>query len=119
MLLILLVTIVLVCQTATGVHQSAIVDFESLGAIAGDASYEVMWANGALLNKTFNSLGSGDVFVLPNATYYTAGGILVTNQLINVKIVIDGSLIFDNDRNTWPREYDGQFCALFLGKISS
>lgn len=106
MLLILLVTIVLVCQTATGIC-GAIVDFESLGAIAGDASYEVMWANGALLNKTFNSLGSGDVFVLPNATYYTAGGILVTNQLINVKIVIDGSLIFDNDRNTWPRDSGG------------
>jgi hypothetical protein len=83
---------------------ATVYDFEELGALADDQSDDTMWLNGGLLNKTLNSLQEGDVFVVPNKTFHTQGGILVTSSLKHVSIVLDGTLSFANDRTTFPRD---------------
>jgi Glycosyl hydrolases family 28 len=74
---------------------------------ADDSSLATQWANGAILNATLNALESFDTFVLPNATYYTMGGILV-KDLRHATIRIDGTLKFSNALESWPRSGPGQ-----------
>lgn len=103
----LAVPVVFLMLMLVGSVMPATLDFSVLGGIAEDPSTEVMWSNGALLNKTLNSLRQGDIFVVPNATFHTAGGILVTNKLLGVTIFLDGTLVFDDDRDTYPRDEGG------------
>lgn len=83
-----------------------VIDFESLGAIADDSSLETEWANGALLNSTWNKLQPGDTFVISNKTFHVMGGILVTQDVIDVTFDIQGTLSFSDDRVQWPRTQD-------------
>ena len=94
---------------------AGVVDFKELGGVPSDDSIDTMNKNGALLNATLNSLSPGDVFVLPNETFHTQGGIIVAQALHKITIVIDGTLSFNNDRDTYPRGPDGKVleCLLF------
>ena len=94
---------------------AGIVNFKELGGVPSDDSMDTMNKNGALLNRTLNALSPGDVFVLPNETFYTQGGIIVAQALHKVTIVIDGTLSFNNDRDSYPRGPDGKVleCLLF------
>ena len=85
---------------------SAVIDFESIGGIPHNNSYDVMYSNGQLFNNTVNSLQPHDVFVIPNRTYWLIGGIIASG-LTNVKFVIDGTLSFSDDRDTWPKNSGG------------
>ena len=85
-----------------------VIDFESLGAIADDSSLETEWANGALLNSTWNKLEPGDTFVISNKTFHVMGGILVTQDVIDVTFDIQGTLSFSDDRVQWPRAEDSR-----------
>ena len=92
-----------------------IIDFVKVGGVSGDDSMGIMNKNGALLNKTLNALRPGDTFLIPNETFYTQGGIIVDQALLSVTIVIDGTLSFNNDRNSYPYGPDGKVleCLLF------
>ena len=81
-------------------------NFELLGAIPNDNSYEVALKNSILLNYTLQTLVSGDEVYVPNSTYWLAGGIFASN-LINNKFTIDGTLSFSDDREKWPTTNEG------------
>ena len=86
---------------ATLAGASNVIDFEAIGAIPNDSSYDTALHNGILLNATVNHLVPGDVFFVPNKTYSVTGGIYAVG-LRNVTFQIDGTLLFDNDRKKWP-----------------
>ena len=86
--------------------QSAFIDFEKIGAIPFNRSLEAAIFNGDLLNKTFNSLSPRDIFFVPNRTYSVMGGIKATGWK-GVEIRIDGTLLFSDARDSWPRNSNG------------
>ena len=86
--------------------QGSFLDFEVLGAIPNDSTTETAIFNGKLLNSTWNNLQSGDTFFVQNKTYTVMGGIKI-NGWKNIKIQIDGTLSFSNDRDAWPRQLNG------------
>lgn len=77
-------------------------DFEKAGGIPNNSSLSVMWINGRLMNKTLQSMQNGDVFLLPNKTFHTMGGIMAWNLSNNI-FQIDGTLSFSDDRDEWPK----------------
>lgn len=84
------------------------------GAKHGDDSWDVALANGAALNASLAKLQTGDVFVVPNKTYYLMGGI-EASHLTDVTISIDGTLEFAsttfnmyNYIDDWPRMGNGK-----------
>ena len=56
-------------------------------------------------SATFH-LTAGDVFLVPNKTFLVMGGIKVYD-LKSVTIQIDGTLIFSNNMDEWPRDSSG------------
>ena len=78
----------------------------TFAGVANNSSLAVEQHNGALLNETLASLQPGDVFVIPNNTYYTMGGVLASN-LTNVTISFEGTLVFSTDMKAWPRSTPG------------
>jgi polygalacturonase len=77
-----------------------------VGGIPDDDSYLAAHHNGKLLNSTINGLLPDDVLFIPNKTFTLIGGI-VARDLFNVTFLIDGTLSFSDDRNTWPKDGDG------------
>ena len=59
--------------------------------------------NGAILNKTLNSLEKGDIFVFPNKTFHLMGGIQV-KDLQSVTIKFEGTLVYSENMKAWPRD---------------
>jgi polygalacturonase len=85
--------------------QAATVTFQG---VPSDPSLETAWKNGALLNETLNSLHPGDTLVFPaNEVFYLVGGI-IANNLEDITIHFDGTLIFTNNTDTWPTTEGGQ-----------
>jgi polygalacturonase len=94
-------------------------DYEKLGAIADDNSYETALNNGDLLNKTLNSLVPGDVFFVSNKTFTLVGGIMAYN-IKDVMFQIDGTLNFTSDRETWPVNANGDVLeCMYLENIEN
>lgn len=85
---------------------SAVLDYEQLGAIPDDESYESALYNGNLLNETLVRMIDGDTFLVPNKTYTLMGGIMASG-LKNVVFQIEGTLKFSDDRDTWPKNSGG------------
>ena len=83
-----------------------VIDYESVGGIPDDDSYLAAHHNGKLLNSTINGLLPDDVLFIPNKTFTLIGGI-VARDLFNVTFLIDGTLSFSDDRNTWPKDGNG------------
>lgn len=73
------------------------------GAVAGDASDKVAWANGGVLNATLALMAPGDTLIVPNGMWHLYGGILAQG-LVNATIVIEGTLKFADDRSKWPKD---------------
>jgi hypothetical protein len=67
-----------------------VLDYETLGAIPNDDSYDVALKNGNLLNETLANLHPGDRFVIPNKTFTLVGGIMASN-IMDVVFQIDGT----------------------------
>jgi hypothetical protein len=95
--------IVLVTLSAT---YARVIDFESIGAIPHKTDYDVALANGNLFNQTLNSLQPGDVFLVRNRTYTITGG-MKASGLKGVTFKIEGTISFVNDRETWPKNANG------------
>ena len=74
--------------------------------VPNDDSLDVEIKNGALFNSTLASLQPGDIFVIPNSTFYTMGGIIATG-LTNVTISFEGTLVFSTSMKSWPRSTPG------------
>jgi len=84
--------------------------------IPNDKSLSVAWKNGAILNETLRALRPGDeLFFAPNTTYHLVGGIMASNLQNNI-IHFDGTLIFTDNIETWPRTASGQVleCMNFM-----
>jgi len=64
------------------------------------------------LNQTLSLLNSGDELVFPNTTIYLVGGI-VANDLQNIVLRFDGTLIFTDNTHTWPRNASGNVLECF------
>lgn len=76
--------------------------------MAGDNSSSAVALNTGLLNVSLNRLQPGDEFVIPaNNEYYLLGGIIV-QDISDVVLHFDGSLIFSDNIKTWPRTSDGK-----------
>jgi len=97
-----LIYLLLVSQVA-----GKLVDFESVGGIADELSDRAAWTNGRLLNSTLGSLAPGDTFLIPNKTFYTMGGIVV-RDIESVTFQLEGTVMFDDNMQDWPRESNGK-----------
>jgi len=82
---------------------SSIVDFEQVGGVPDLISEDVAWKNGELMNITLNSLQEGDIFLIPNKTFYLMGGIKAFN-ITSVVFQLDGTLLYSNDTRHWPKD---------------
>lgn len=83
----------MICGIIFLLFSSALADvlnYETLGAIPDNDSYDVALKNGNLLNVTLANLQPGDRFIVPNKTYTLVGGIMASN-IHDVVIQIDGS----------------------------
>jgi len=87
---------------------SATYDFEVDGAaIPGVDDLDTAWHNGAALNATLSILAPNDVFVVPfGKVFYLMGGVIASG-LEDVTLRFDGSLVFSDDIDAWPRDADG------------
>jgi len=93
--------------------RAAVIDFEvDAGAIPDDSSLETAWKNGGLMNSTLAALLPGDTFIVPNKTFNLMGGIFIQN-ISSVTIQIDGTLIFSDNMDQWPRDDQGQVFECF------
>jgi hypothetical protein len=89
---------------ASGLNE--FIDFEKIGGIPEDGSLEMAFQNGRLFNDTLNKLESGDTLFVSNKTFTLSGGIKVRN-LKDVTFQIDGTIRFVNDRDSWPKNAEG------------
>jgi len=94
--------LLLLCQKAS----ARVVDFHEEGAIPGVLTDAAAWHNGRLLNTTLALLQPGDIFLVPNMTFYTMGGVKAWD-IQSVVIQLDGTLFFSDNMDDWPREEDG------------
>ncbi|CAF5203299.1 unnamed protein product, partial [Rotaria magnacalcarata] len=86
------------------VAKNRLINFETIGGIAGNNSLSTCWANTLLLNQTFGSLQNGDTLLIPtNRTFWLMGG-LYARGLSYVTIQIDGILKFSDNVFEWPRD---------------
>lgn len=97
------------------------VDFISIGGIPGNSSWAAKTSNRDLLTGALSALEEGDTFLIPNMTFHSLGGIVVEQELKNVKIVLGGTIRFDHHKELWPRSEDGSIleCMQFAGLESS
>ena len=87
------------------------------GAKPHDRSTETAIFNGKLLNETWNNLNPFDIFYVPNKTFTVMGGIKASGWR-HVEIKIDGTLLFSDDRDAWPRKASGDVEeCIWLGDI--
>lgn len=74
------------------------------GVIPDDDSRKVYDANQQKINKLFTKLQPGDIFYVPaNFIFWTNGG-LEANNLSNVTFKIDGTISYQDNQRTWPRQ---------------
>ena len=86
---------------------SKVVDFERLGAVPHIQTIDVAFKNRDLLNQAFTDfLSPGDTLLFPNKTFFMVGGV-VGDNLKDLVIQIDGTLLFSDDRETWPVDSSG------------
>lgn len=112
-------TFVVIC-CLLGVSASTLYNFVGEGAIPDDDSLDGMNSNRDIFNHVLASLRSGDTFTIPHGKFWVQGGIM-GSDLKDVTIYLDGELIFNNDRSTWPKRDDGlgvQECIL-LSRLSN
>mmetsp|Transcript_129165 Transcript_129165/g.287915 ORF Transcript_129165/g.287915 Transcript_129165/m.287915 type:complete len:486 (-) Transcript_129165:257-1714(-) len=111
-------------------QQSNVKNFLLLGGIPGLPSLNVSQKNAELLNATLNALQPGDIFFVPNMTFHTIGGIVVSD-LSDVIIQIDGTLEFAGlwyapAPDVWPRtgsstyqQYNTPMAAMYFEDCSN
>jgi polygalacturonase len=80
---------------------SEIINFKDMGAIPNNNSFPICQNNTNLLNNIFSNLHSNNTLIIPNETFGLNGGVYSTN-LNNITIIIDGTLIYQNNRSLWP-----------------
>ena len=96
----------LLCGSALCGH-AAVVNFESdAGAVPDDDSNATVWKNGAAMNATLAALKPGDTLYFPNKTFHLMGGIKATG-LNSVTLQFDGTIVFSDDIDGWPRSGNG------------
>ena len=96
-----------------------VVEFEKEGGIPNKHDYDTQLHNGQVLNNTLNSLEAGDLFYIKNKTYHLIGGI-IASDIHDVIIKIDGTLLFSDERETWPTDENGEVLeAIMLYKIKN
>jgi len=83
------------------------IDFEiDAGGISDLSDDQTALHNGALINSTLSSLSPGDTLLFPNKTFHTMGGIVITS-LRNATVSFDGTLVYSENIDLWPKNGDG------------
>ena len=101
---LLLLLACLACGTKT--IQAKDLDIRDYGAVAGLNQHEVAFGNTAAINRTLATATHGDVVVVPDLTFYVAGGVYASN-LTGVTLRIDGQVVAFTEMNdpcgvAWP-----------------
>ena len=98
---------------------SEVINFQRLGAIPLLKTYDAALHNFNLFNTTLNNLKPGDTFFIPNTSFTLIGGISA-RDINNVTFLIDGTLLFSDDRTTWPTNGNGDVLeCIYLENISN
>lgn len=93
--------------------ESRVLDFErDYGGIRSSYRVDIAELNGILLQKALENLDSGDELVIPEATFYILGGIIIENKEI-ISLNIKGKILFSSDKNSWPRDVRGDVIDSF------
>ena len=83
-----------------------IINYElDMGAIPNNPLLDITINNTNIMNNIVKNISAGDIFFIPNNTYYLMGGVLF-NHLQSVIIKIDGTLIFSDNLHAWPKDDD-------------
>ncbi len=91
----------------TSVVTGKVINYQlDAGAIPDASDNVTAWKNGHIMNTTLNSLQPGDTFFIPNSTFHLMGGI-VASKVSDVVIQVDGTLMYSDAINEWPRTADG------------
>lgn len=98
---------------------SKIINFEDAGAIPFNPTLATAWKNGGLMNTTLAQLLPGDIFIIPNRTFHIMGGIKAKN-LTHVIILIEGTLIYSDNMDEWPRDANRRvFECMYFEKLNN
>jgi hypothetical protein len=92
------------------------INFKDIGGVSLESGAPkdsaTAWANGKLVNETLKNLKPNDVFYFPNETYFVMGGI-VGSDFTDVTFQFEGTLMFSDDLDEWPRNADGDVFECF------
>jgi polygalacturonase len=98
---------------------SEVINFQRIGGIPLLKTYDAALHNFNLFNTTLSNLQPGDTFFIPNTSFTLIGGI-TARGLNNVTFLIDGTLLFSDDRTTWPTNGNGDVLeCIYLENISN
>lgn len=102
--------VVTVIATLVSVSLAELINFKDIGGVSLESGQkkttELAWANGGLLNETLKMLKPNDVLYFPNETFFLMGGI-TGGDFSDVTFQIDGTLMFSDDIEEWPRTENG------------
>lgn len=104
------IIILILAVFAASIHSKVI----KFNGYPNDPSLATAWKNGAILNETLHSLQPNDELVFPNTTYHLVGGI-IAEGISDVVIRFEGTLIFTDNVDTWPKNANGRVleCLFF------
>lgn len=91
---------------ALSIANARTVNFQLIGGVPFERTIDVAYQNRDLLNSALANLTIGDTLLIPNRTYYFVGGI-VADDLKHVTFQVDGTMLFSDDRDTWPTDASG------------
>jgi hypothetical protein len=78
-----------------------LINFLRKGGIPLLPNISVANHNTELINEILLDLHDGDIFIVPNETFYFNGGIYGA-KFSNIEFRIDGTMAFIDDRDAWP-----------------
>ena len=114
-MMFIVVVLLVILQTCL----SEVINFQRIGAIPLLKTYDAALHNFNLFNSTLSNLRPGDTFFIPNTSFTLIGGI-TARDLNNITFLIDGTLLFSDDRTTWPTNGNGDVLeCIYLENISN
>jgi hypothetical protein len=106
----------LMLMATMALNHARLVDFGLAGGVPGspsDTALTTCKSNTYILNETLASLQPNDVLLFPNTTFCFIGGIYASD-LRDVVIQVDGTIAFESDQDSWPRDSSGHVLECIL-----
>ena len=99
-------SVMILCLLLAATASATVFNFDAVGGKADDHSLATAQHNGGLLNSTLALMAPGDELFMPNKSYHMMGGV-VANNLRDVTIHFEGTIVFDDTMKAWPRSSPG------------